>query len=109
MRALNDVPEERRCNATTRAGTPCKKWAERGRTRCKFHGGKSRAGWAHPGYVDGRYSTDLVSRWGWARIRGRRDARDRLYQRLRALGWDDAKAAGAAWEQVPYWPEEARL
>lgn len=30
-----------RCGARTRAGTPCKRAACRGRTRCPLHGGKS--------------------------------------------------------------------
>src|SRR6056297_1995955 len=31
----------RRCGATTRAGTPCKKAAMKGRARCRNHGGAS--------------------------------------------------------------------
>jgi hypothetical protein len=34
-------PEIRRCGAKTRAGTPCSKWALRGKTRCRNHGGLS--------------------------------------------------------------------
>ncbi len=33
--------EARRCGAPTRKGTPCGRYAMRGRKRCKLHGGKS--------------------------------------------------------------------
>lgn len=38
---LQPPPKERRCGAKTRSGKPCMKWALRGRTRCKLHGGLS--------------------------------------------------------------------
>ena len=34
-------PFQRRCGAKTKAGTPCRQWAVRGRTRCRMHGGGS--------------------------------------------------------------------
>jgi len=34
-------PDRRRCGAETRAGTPCRQWAVRGRRRCRMHGGGS--------------------------------------------------------------------
>jgi len=30
-----------RCRAKTRSGKPCKRWPEKGKTRCKLHGGSS--------------------------------------------------------------------
>ena len=34
-------PNKKRCGAKNRAGTPCRRWAVVGRTRCKLHGGGS--------------------------------------------------------------------
>ncbi len=34
-------PAKQVCGARTRAGTPCKNWPIRGRSRCRLHGGKS--------------------------------------------------------------------
>ena len=41
------MAEKRRCGAKTRSGEPCKKWAVKGRTRCRLHGG------ANPGAPKG--------------------------------------------------------
>lgn len=68
-----------RCGAKTRAGTPCKRAACRGRTRCPLHGGRStgptsaeglersrRANWKH-----GRYSAEALAerQRAWQAIR----------------------------------------
>ncbi len=54
---ISDVPPVRRCNAQTRAGTPCKKWGIKPSGRCRNHGGKSRGGYASPRLKHGWYST----------------------------------------------------
>lgn len=88
---LTTVPPERRCNATTRAGTPCKKWGMLPSGRCKFHGGKSRRGIAAPRYRHGFYSTDLACRVLWdAALRGDQIARP-FIERLAA---EEAARAG---------------
>jgi len=38
---LTSKPADRMCSAKTRSGSPCKKWAMNGKTRCRNHGGKS--------------------------------------------------------------------
>jgi len=53
---LSDVPADRRCNAKTRAGTPCKKWGIRPSGRCRNHGGKSWGGYASQRLKHGWYS-----------------------------------------------------
>lgn len=55
MSNLQDVPADRRCNAKTRAGTPCKNWSMRN-GRCRMHGGTSYGGYASPRLVHGWYS-----------------------------------------------------
>ena len=62
---LSDVPADRRCNARTRAGTPCMKWGIRPSGRCRNHGGKSYRGIASPRYRHGRYSRDPLTRLLW--------------------------------------------
>lgn len=46
----------KRCGAKTRAGHPCRNWPLHGRTRCKFHGGKTKTGMDAPAFKHGRYS-----------------------------------------------------
>jgi len=53
---LSEVPEDRRCNAQTRDGDPCKNWGMRPRGRCRMHGGKSRGGYLSPRLIHGWYS-----------------------------------------------------
>lgn len=62
MPDINDVPEDRRCNAKTRAGTPCRKWGILPSGRCRNHGGKSFRGIASPRYTYGHRSKDLLAR-----------------------------------------------
>lgn len=45
-----------KCGAKTRSGGKCALPPLKGRTRCKFHGGKSPRGPAHPSYKHGRRS-----------------------------------------------------
>ena len=51
-----------KCGAKTRSGEPCKNWAIRGRTRCKFHGGKSPRGKESKRYTHGAYSVEVTDR-----------------------------------------------
>ncbi len=60
--SLANVPPERRCNAATRAGTPCRKWGILPSGRCRNHGGKSYRGIASPRFKHGRSSRDLLAR-----------------------------------------------
>lgn len=62
MSNLRDVPADRRCNAKTRAGHPCKNWGMRN-GRCRMHGGKSYGGMASPRLVHGWYSNDPIYRF----------------------------------------------
>lgn len=54
MSAVHPHEPAARCGAKTRSGEPCKQYVVPGRTRCKFHGGKTPVGPAAPGYIDGR-------------------------------------------------------
>lgn len=84
---LAAVPEDRRCGAKTRAGTPCKRWAAHGRTRCKLHGGASYRGIAHPNYQHGYYSVDPLERMRWSMIRAHEERQLRIAARLTAAGF----------------------
>ena len=53
------------CGAKTRAGHPCKMKSEAGRTRCKFHGGKSTG----PKTAEGRARIAEAQRDRWTRYR----------------------------------------
>ena len=57
----NAVGDPRRCTANSKqAGERCKRYSSPGRTVCVMHGGRSRAGLAHPGLTrGGRYSKHL--------------------------------------------------
>lgn len=54
---------EQACGATNRQGKPCKNWPAHRSTgvkrRCRFHGGHSLQGLAHPGYRHGFRSRSL--------------------------------------------------
>lgn len=68
---LADVPSGRRCNAKTRAGSPCRNWSILPAGRCRMHGGKSYRGFASPRYRHGWYSRDIFCRVLWdAALRG---------------------------------------
>ena len=56
---------QQRCNATTRNGHPCKLMSEPGRTRCKFHGGKSTG----PKTEEGKARIAEAQRKRWAEYR----------------------------------------
>ena len=64
------------CGARTRAGGSCRRRPVHGRRRCNLHGGKSRAGFAHPNYKHGRYS-----KYGLERIKARARAREAAWAR----------------------------
>src|SRR5574341_1176713 len=55
----------RRCGAKTRSGAPCKSPAIHNRKRCRMHGGKSLAWFAHPNYQHGLHSkyNPLAVKW----------------------------------------------
>jgi hypothetical protein len=67
--SLADVPADRRCNARTRAGHPCKNWGILPAGRCRMHGGKSWRGYASPRYRHGYYSRDILCRVMWDAVR----------------------------------------
>lgn len=50
------------CGAKTRNGTPCQLPPMHGKSRCKYHGGKSLSGIAAPSFVDGRHSKYMPTR-----------------------------------------------
>lgn len=54
------------CGAKTssRNGAPCRKLPSAGRNRCRFHGGASPRGLAHPRTTSGLYSKDVVGSFG---------------------------------------------
>ncbi|WP_372615239.1 HGGxSTG domain-containing protein [Aquicoccus sp.] len=56
------------CGATTRKGTPCRAKSEPGRTRCKFHGGRSTG----PRTEEGRARIAAAQRRRWERWRNAR-------------------------------------
>lgn len=70
---LSDVPDNRRCNAKTRAGTPCRNWGIRPSRRCRMHGGTSYRGIASPCFRHGGRSRDPLARLLW-------QFRDRLHK-----------------------------
>lgn len=51
-----------RCKAKNRKGTQCRQPVEPGMEVCRFHGGKSLKGRAHPNFKHGRYSKHLPAR-----------------------------------------------
>lgn len=53
------------CGAMTRKGTPCRNMSEPGRTRCKFHGGKSTG----PKTAEGKARIAEAQRKRWAKWR----------------------------------------
>jgi hypothetical protein len=57
-----DINNKSICGAKNRKGEPCKNSPIRGRNRCKFHGGSSPRGLAHPRTKHMKYSRDIVSR-----------------------------------------------
>src|SRR5262245_10476303 len=99
------------CGATNRHGEPCKNWPARMSTsakrRCRFHGGHSRQGMAHPGYQHGLRSRALRDLAAYLHRRAQIDRVDyiamhelcklkrrELYALLKAV-------AEARWEALP--------
>lgn len=62
MANLPHVTAMSSCGAKTRNGTPCQLPPMHGKTRCKYHGGKSLSGTAAPSFKTGRYSKYLPTR-----------------------------------------------
>ncbi len=85
MSNLQAVPNDRRCNAKTRAGTPCKNWGMRN-GRCRMHGGKSYGGHASPRLVHGWYSEYFP----FTIMRAEARRRERMRRRLQNVfgTWD---------------------
>ncbi len=91
MSNLQAVPNDRRCNAKTRAGTPCKTWGMRN-GRCRMHGGKSYGGHASPRLKHGWYSNQFPF-WVWrSEILYRERLRRSVKKQLRELGLDERLA-----------------
>jgi hypothetical protein len=66
---MNEIPEDEenerrhpRCGARNRQGEPCRNAPSMGRSRCRFHGGHTPVGAAHPRFRTGRYSRYLPRR-----------------------------------------------
>lgn len=75
----------KQCGAKTRAGAPCKTTAMRN-GRCRMHGGKSLAWFAHPNYKHGRYSKYGFEGIKWqAELKRRRQLRARI-RAIKAMG-----------------------
>jgi hypothetical protein len=55
-------PGFQRCKAKNRQGNRCKQPVEPGMEVCRFHGGKSLKGRAHPNFKHGRYSRHIPAR-----------------------------------------------
>ncbi len=62
---LKSARRRQRCNARTRVGYPCKLLSEPGKTRCKFHGGKSTG----PKTPEGKARIAEAQRKRWAKWR----------------------------------------
>jgi hypothetical protein len=62
---LSNMRQAPRCGAKTRAGTPCRSPAVRGRRRCRMHGGAKGSGGpegkANGNYRHGRYTREHVT------------------------------------------------
>jgi hypothetical protein len=59
-----------RCNARTRAGTPCRSPAIRGRKRCRLHGGLSPGapkGRKNGNYRNGEWTAEAIEERRWLR------------------------------------------
>jgi glucans biosynthesis protein len=67
---LENLTRAPRCGARTRAGTPCRRPALRGRKRCRLHGGLSPGAPRGPkngNYKTGDWTTDAIEERGWLR------------------------------------------
>jgi hypothetical protein len=59
LRKSEDPKKARICGAKRRNGEPCQKFAIKGSTRCRLHGGKSLKSIAHPSFKTGKHSKFL--------------------------------------------------
>lgn len=92
MSNLQTIPADRKCGAKNRRGKPCEKWAMKGRTRCRNHGGASRTGIAHPNYQHGWYSSDPASRAMRTAVREHERRQKAVRKALeKCYGSDDAR------------------
>jgi hypothetical protein len=69
-RLLQALHETARCNARTRAGTPCQCPAIRGRKRCRLHGGLSPGapkGSQNGNYTNGEWTAEAIEERRWLR------------------------------------------
>ena len=67
---LENIRQAPRCGATTRAKTPCRCPAIRGRQRCRLHGGHSPGaprGINNGNYKDGDWTADAIAERRWLR------------------------------------------
>ena len=67
---LANLRSAARCGAKTRAGTPCRRPALRGRTRCRLHGGLSTGaprGRRNGNFRNGDWTVDAVEERKWLR------------------------------------------
>jgi hypothetical protein len=67
LQALRETP---RCNARTRAGTPCQCPAICGRKRCRLHGGLSPGapkGSQNGNYTNGEWTAEAIEERRWLR------------------------------------------
>lgn len=62
------------CGAITRNGTPCRCMSEKGKRRCRFHGGKSTG----PKTAEGRAKIAEAQRQRWAKYRSEQVSERRL-------------------------------
>lgn len=77
-----------RCGAQLRGqpGVFCQKFPVKGRTRCRFHGGKSPTGYDHPSFLHGRRSRYRVRRGDYERVTRDLAMAGILYDRAVAAG-----------------------
>lgn len=57
----NPVDTDKRCNAKTRNGTPCRRYPAPDRNRCKLHGGASPKGKDSPHYKTGQRTQEAIA------------------------------------------------
>jgi glucans biosynthesis protein len=67
---LGNIRRAPRCEAMTRAGTPCQCPAMRGRARCRLHGGHSPGaprGSRNGNFKDGEWTAEAIEERRWLR------------------------------------------
>jgi glucans biosynthesis protein len=76
---LKNIRGAARCGAQTRAGTPCRCPAIRGRARCRLHGGLSPGapkGSGNGNFKDGFWTSEAVQERRWAKEMVRMHAKE---------------------------------